>query len=107
MFSQVYGMKREPNFEGDRYVLLEPRPRSEQAESLGTRPGSSKSGSDRCGPKMLSAREKRPAPLRDDKVLTAWNGLMIAAYADGYRILKRRRPIDRRPRRRRTSCSEA
>jgi hypothetical protein len=29
----------------------------------------------------------RPAPARDDKVLTAWNGLMIAAYADAYRIL--------------------
>ena len=26
-------------------------------------------------------------PLRDDKVLTGWNGLMIAAYADGYRVL--------------------
>ena len=37
---------------------------------------------------MLAAREKRPGPLRDDKVLTAWNGLMIAAYADGYRVLK-------------------
>jgi hypothetical protein len=26
--------------------------------------------------------------LRDDKVLTGWNGLMIAAYADGYRVLR-------------------
>ncbi len=26
--------------------------------------------------------------MRDDKVLTGWNGLMIAAYADGYRVLK-------------------
>ena len=31
---------------------------------------------------------KRPAPLCDDKVLTGWNGLMIAAYADGYRVLR-------------------
>ncbi len=37
---------------------------------------------------MLAARERRPAPSCDDKVITAWNGLMIAAYADGYRILK-------------------
>ena len=34
--------------------------------------------------RLLAARDKRPAPLRDDKVLTSWNGLMIAAYADGY-----------------------
>ena len=33
-------------------------------------------------------RDRRPQPLRDDKVLTAWNGLMIAAYADGFRVLK-------------------
>ena len=38
VFSQVYGLKREPNFEGGRYVLLEPRPRSEQAESFKTTP---------------------------------------------------------------------
>ncbi len=38
--------------------------------------------------RLLGAREKRPAPLLDDKVITSWNGLMIAAYADGYRVLK-------------------
>jgi hypothetical protein len=37
---------------------------------------------------MLAARDRRPAPMLDDKVLTSWNGLMIAAYAEGYRVLK-------------------
>jgi uncharacterized protein YyaL (SSP411 family) len=33
------------------------------------------------------AREDRPHPLRDEKVLTAWNGLMISALAAGGRVL--------------------
>ncbi|GLS17256.1 thioredoxin domain-containing protein [Labrys miyagiensis] len=32
-------------------------------------------------PKLLSARDKRIPPARDDKVLADWNGLMIAALA--------------------------
>jgi uncharacterized protein len=30
---------------------------------------------------LYAARAKRPAPLRDDKILAAWNGLMIGAHA--------------------------
>ncbi len=35
---------------------------------------------------MLTAREKRVRPFRDEKVLTAWNGLMIAALAKGFAV---------------------
>jgi uncharacterized protein YyaL (SSP411 family) len=31
---------------------------------------------------MLEARERRPKPFRDEKVLASWNGLMIGAMAD-------------------------
>ena len=37
--------------------------------------------------KLFSAREKRIRPLRDDKVLSDWNGLMIAALAKAARVL--------------------
>jgi len=33
--------------------------------------------------KLFSAREKRIHPQKDDKILTDWNGLMIAALAKG------------------------
>jgi uncharacterized protein YyaL (SSP411 family) len=87
-FAQVYGLTGEPNFEGGRHVLFQPRTLAEQAEALQTTP---KELAARLAPlraRLLAAREKRPALLRDDKVLTGWNGLMIAAYADGYRVLQ-------------------
>jgi len=37
--------------------------------------------------KLLAARDCRQRPLRDNKVLTDWNGLMIAALAAGGRVL--------------------
>jgi uncharacterized protein YyaL (SSP411 family) len=36
---------------------------------------------------LFRVRESRPRPELDDKVLTAWNGLMIAAYARAARVL--------------------
>ncbi|MEP7119013.1 MAG: thioredoxin domain-containing protein [Acidobacteriota bacterium] len=37
--------------------------------------------------RLFAARERRPRPLLDDKVLTAWNGLMLAACARAARVL--------------------
>ena len=38
--------------------------------------------------RMYEARAGRPRPQLDDKILTAWNGLMIAAFARGFRVLR-------------------
>jgi uncharacterized protein len=38
---------------------------------------------------LLEKRSKRPQPLRDDKAIAGWNGLMLAALAEAGRMLER------------------
>jgi uncharacterized protein YyaL (SSP411 family) len=38
---------------------------------------------------LLATRSQRPQPLRDDKAIAAWNGLMLAALAEAARRLER------------------
>jgi uncharacterized protein YyaL (SSP411 family) len=39
--------------------------------------------------KLFEVREQRPKPLRDDKAIAGWNGLMLAALAEAGRVLRR------------------
>jgi uncharacterized protein YyaL (SSP411 family) len=44
--------------------------------------------------RMFAAREQRVKPGRDDKILAAWNAMMIGAFAEGYRALGERRYLE-------------
>ena len=44
--------------------------------------------------RLLEARRRRPTPLKDDKVLTSWNGLMIRAFANAASVFGQRRYLD-------------
>lgn len=44
--------------------------------------------------KLFLRRQERIHPYKDDKILTSWNGLMIAAFAYGGRALSDNRYID-------------
>ena len=39
-----------------------------------------------CSQKLLTVRNNRTQPGKDDKVITSWNGLMISAFSKGYRV---------------------
>jgi uncharacterized protein len=76
----VYDVTEGGNFEG-RNILHLPRSLAESAAQLGTTEEALRPDVDRWREKLYQARKDRPAPLRDDKILAAWNGLMISAFA--------------------------
>jgi uncharacterized protein len=44
--------------------------------------------------KLLTIRNKRPRPHLDDKIIAAWNGLMISAYARATQVLDEPRYLE-------------
>jgi uncharacterized protein len=88
VFRAAYGMSGPPTFEEKAYVLKIDRPLADVAkdqklteEELGKR-------LEMMRHKLKFVRAKRPRPFLDTKVLTAWNGQMIAALAVAGRVFK-------------------
>jgi uncharacterized protein len=89
-FAFFYDVSPEGNWEG-RSVLHRTRSIGEAARALGSSAPELEQSLARSRETLLAARSERVPPLLDDKVLTAWNGLMIGAMAEGYRVLRDRR----------------
>jgi uncharacterized protein YyaL (SSP411 family) len=70
-------------------VLHAGRSSRETAESLGISEAELGERWSRVRERLLAAREGRIRPLKDDKVLTDWNGLMIAALAQAAAALEK------------------
>jgi uncharacterized protein len=83
-----YGVSQAGNFDG-RSVLSVTRPLGEVAASLGLDEARAASILGEARPRLLAARDRRPRPHRDDKVLTGWNGLMISALVRAALVLDR------------------
>jgi len=75
-----YGVTRAGNFEG-RNILHVVLPLTDVAAAGGLSVEETDARLQAARETLYQARKARPAPLRDDKILTAWNGLMISAYA--------------------------
>jgi uncharacterized protein YyaL (SSP411 family) len=67
-------------------ILYRTRTYHELAEALGLTEDGLRKALAENRKKLFEAREKRIHPHKDDKVLTDWNGLMIAALARGARV---------------------
>ncbi len=81
LVKKVYGADSGYNFESKYHILVLPKPLAETAKELNL---SEEQLAARLAPlrqKLLDARARRPRPFRDTKILTGWNGQMIAGYA--------------------------
>ncbi|WP_089723877.1 thioredoxin domain-containing protein [Candidatus Thiosymbion oneisti] len=87
-FAAVYGLDRKPNFEG-KWHLHGYHTAVEAARNLETTPASVAALLETARHKLLAARAGRIRPGRDEKILTAWNGLAIKGMARAARVLER------------------
>ncbi|WP_150267516.1 thioredoxin domain-containing protein [Paenibacillus tepidiphilus] len=88
-YCNVYGITPEGNFEGANIPNLLRGLPEEQAELKELNPLGLKTRTDEWREKLFAYREQRIHPAKDDKVLTSWNGLMIAALAKGAKALQK------------------
>jgi uncharacterized protein YyaL (SSP411 family) len=88
LFAFAGGVRPEGNVEedplgefGGRNILYCAHSAEACATALGLAPGAVRSALEAASLRLLEARGTRPRPFRDDKVISAWNGLMISAFS--------------------------
>ena len=86
LFFEVYELAPLPDEEGG--VICMKGSLEDAAKGLGMDSAALGSKVEILMGRLLSVRSRRTYPLLDDKVLTAWNGMMIDAYSMGYGILQ-------------------
>ena len=88
-----YGVTERGNFEGAN-ILNVTKPFQDYAHQRGVSDDELAAAIQRSRTGLLEAREQRIHPLLDDKVLTAWNGLMLRAFAEAGAALQRSDYLD-------------
>jgi uncharacterized protein YyaL (SSP411 family) len=85
-FLFYYDISEEGNFEGKNILNIK-NSISETAKNFNLSEDNLRELLEKGKQKLFSAREKRIKPLRDEKILTAWNGLMLATFAEASAVL--------------------
>jgi uncharacterized protein YyaL (SSP411 family) len=87
-FSRRFGLDLDANFEGGWHLHVR-ESIDAVAATAGDSPQSTKALIESARAKLLKARNLRVWPARDEKILTAWNALMIKGLAIAARVLQR------------------
>lgn len=88
LFCAYYDVTAGGNFEGQN-ILNVTRPAEKVAREAHITVERLLEAVERGRRKLFAVREGRIKPQRDEKVLTAWNGLMLASFAEAAAILER------------------
>ena len=90
LFSQYFSVTGAGNFEG-KNVLSVPRDLDVVAHLAQVPMERLEEVVSRGRQQLFSLREQRVRPGRDEKVITSWNGLMLASFAEAARVLDEER----------------
>jgi uncharacterized protein YyaL (SSP411 family) len=88
VMAALYDVSDRGNFEGKNILHVHRRP-EEVARVVGRTPEQIEEIAAQAKRRLFEVREQRPKPSLDDKVLTAWNGMAIRAFALAAQVLKR------------------
>ena len=88
VFAGYYGVTAGGNFEGKNILNIRQNP-EEFAETKGLTADQLGDIINRGSKALLEVREQRIHPMRDDKVLSSWNGLMLRSFAEAAAALGR------------------
>ena len=88
LFSAYFDVTEGGNFEESNILHVE-RPAAEVARELNVSAERLAAAVQRGRGILYTERERRIKPGRDEKVITAWNGLMLEAYAEASALLER------------------
>jgi hypothetical protein len=83
-----FGLSEAGNFEG-KTIFNIPRPPEQFAREYGIPVAEMLDTVQAAKDQLRQARENRVHPMRDDKVLSSWNGLMLRAFAEAAQVLGR------------------
>ncbi|MDY6861657.1 MAG: thioredoxin domain-containing protein [Thermodesulfobacteriota bacterium] len=84
VFCRFYGISPSGNFEDGHNIPHITIPLDAFAEQEGLEPAQLENQFEDARKRLFEIRSRRVHPLKDDKIITSWNGLMIAALAKGY-----------------------
>ncbi len=88
LMSAYYGVSEEGNFEGENILHVQ-RPAEVVAREANVSVAELSAAIARGRRVLFDVRERRVKPGRDEKVLTAWNGMMLAAFAEASVVFER------------------